>query len=597
MHMMFSSAKNVSDSAMLGTRRPAVDWSKYLTVSLLMLTLLFLISLFKNISYPLLWADESMTAMHGERVLEYGYPKVHGGKNVLYDLRHPNLRLGIDEKTDAYIGGANWGQYYVAALGVKLAQMSKDLYVKTAILRIPFAFTGLAGLALLAFLAVQFFDKSPSRAGFLSLFALLELISVPLVLHLREVRYYSPTLLLLALVIFIYARYNLLRRGGYKAYCVLLPFFLVLLYLTFSPAYFICIVSIFIFDSLSFAVRLWVDKNGVLAGSFAAFCKARSKEYLKNELPLIVSLLAVAPLQSFFKTFYIAEEMAKFNKKLFGISPLNMYLENLSTIWRFFTSFDLLYLALLLKAALLLSFLGQSPRDRPTADRRKFLFSSFLTTLFVVYFFAIPRIPNALFTRYFIALQPVLTVIILLDAALLYKTIWPWRFAGVSLGRILLPLVSAGFIVGDIAHNMPYLKGHVYELFHQYKGPLDYVIPFLKETYEDPDKLVIATNFEETSYMYYLDAKVIVGYVGNNLREDAQMVPDVIVYRAGWDNLDIGIFRNFLRRSHYRKLTFPVVDYSFNNVPELNLSPDSKHQFNTLETDDDNLKVLVFLKR
>jgi hypothetical protein len=41
-----------------------------------------MVSLFKNISYPLFWADESMAVMGGVRVLEYGYPKVHDGKNV-----------------------------------------------------------------------------------------------------------------------------------------------------------------------------------------------------------------------------------------------------------------------------------------------------------------------------------------------------------------------------------------------------------------------------------------------------------------------------------------------------------------------------------
>ena len=76
---------------------------KYLVVLCWLLSFVFLISLFKNISYPLFWADESMTVMGGVRVLDFGYPKVHDGKNVLYDLRHPNVRLGIDEKTAAIV--------------------------------------------------------------------------------------------------------------------------------------------------------------------------------------------------------------------------------------------------------------------------------------------------------------------------------------------------------------------------------------------------------------------------------------------------------------------------------------------------------------
>jgi len=162
--------------------------NRHVTIVLVFLCALLLTSLFKNISYPLFWADESMTVMGGVRVLEYGYPKVHDGKNVFYDLLHPDTSLGIDEKTDAYIGGASWGQYYFAVIGIKLAEMSDDLFTKTAIIRVTFGLAGLAGLAIFALLARQFFHTPLSKTGFLTLFVFLEVISVPLVLHLREAR-------------------------------------------------------------------------------------------------------------------------------------------------------------------------------------------------------------------------------------------------------------------------------------------------------------------------------------------------------------------------------------------------------------------------
>ena len=182
--------------------------------------------------------------MHGKRVLEYGYPKVHDGKNVVYDLRHSNPNLGIDEKTDAYIGGANWGMYYVAAIGVKLAEMSDDIFTKTAILRIPFALAGLIGLAILAFLGAQFFENRLSKYVFLTLFTFLELISIPLVLHLREARYYSLTVFLTAFIIFSYTRYRILKKAKYLTYAVLLTVSLFLLFVTFSPGYFIFLIAI-----------------------------------------------------------------------------------------------------------------------------------------------------------------------------------------------------------------------------------------------------------------------------------------------------------------------------------------------------------------
>lgn len=139
------------------------------------LFLLFLVFLFKNISYPLFWADESMTAIGSERVIQFGYPKVHDGKNVFYDLWHSNPKLGINEEDDAYVGGTGWGHYYYGVIGYKLAGNFDDLYLKTGIYRASFAVIGLAGLLLLAFLVSKFFKDRFSKHAFLSLFIFLNL--------------------------------------------------------------------------------------------------------------------------------------------------------------------------------------------------------------------------------------------------------------------------------------------------------------------------------------------------------------------------------------------------------------------------------------
>jgi hypothetical protein len=163
--------------------------------------------------------------------------------------------------------------------------------------------------------------------------------------------------------------------------------------------------------------------------------------------------------------------------------------------------------------------------------------------------------------------------------------------------KVILLTVFVGFISNHIGNNIEYIKGHVYELSHQYKGPLDYLIPFIKDTYGDTEKLVIATNYEETSFMYYLGAKVIIGYVGNNLEQDSQMVPDIVIFRKGWRNLDPKIFIYFLSKNHYQRISFPVFDYKVNNIPELNLSPEYQHQFRTLNTENERMKVDIFLKK
>ena len=137
---------------------------------------LLLFSLFKNISYPLLWNDESMTAVGAEVVLEYGYPKVHGKKNVFYDLLNTNPTVGINEKDDAFAGSSSWGQYYYSIIGHKLAQKTDDLYTKTGILRSTYAVSGLLGMLFLAFIAMRFLPGAFARHVFAVLFLLFSLM-------------------------------------------------------------------------------------------------------------------------------------------------------------------------------------------------------------------------------------------------------------------------------------------------------------------------------------------------------------------------------------------------------------------------------------
>lgn len=593
----------------------------YLRIILIGLVLLLITSLFKNISYPLFWADESMTVMHGKRVLEHGFPKVHDGKNVLYDLRHPNPTLGIDERTDAFIGGANWGQYYVAAIGVKLAELTSDIFLKTAIIRTIFTLIGLAGLAIFAFLTSQFFSSSLSRAGFLILFVFLELISVPLVLHLREARYYPVTVFFAALSVFFYTRHRILNKSRYARFLTLLTASLSMLFVTFSPSYFIFLAAILLFESallLRNLFRNYAKGRGGKKPEIPSPHEAPFMYWLQGILPVILSLIVVSPLMVFFRISHIAEEMAKINRLLAKTDSMQMYLDNLSFIWRYCASSDLIYLAILLKLGLLVCFgLRVSHKIPLSPDIAKATFSKFLTIYFIVYFVAIAKIPNYLFTRYFILLQPVLSLIILLDAGVIYNFISQWQSSAAvypvgkktasyrdskknggsyrvySKGALIF--VFMGFVFYNISTNMGNIKGHVYEISLQNRGPLDYVIPFIKEKYGDTDNLVIATNYEETSFMYYLNSKVTVGFVGNNLEQDALIIPDVIVYRKSWGDFE-KIFSSFFMAQRYSRIVFPAVDYPTNNSPELNWAPPFVHRFGTEEPDNVRGEVDIYLR-
>jgi hypothetical protein len=95
--------------------------------------------------------------------------------------------------------------------------------------------------------------------------------------------------------------------------------------------------------------------------------------------------------------------------------------------------------------------------------------------------------------------------------------------------------------------------------------------------------------------MYYLDAKVIVGFVGNNLEEDSRAVPDIVLYRKGWPDFR-DLFSMFLERGRYSRISFPGVDYPSNNIPELNWSPPWVHRFRAEETGDERMKLDIYLR-
>lgn len=562
--------------------KSAYDYTRYqvkhankFVIATALLSFLFLISVFKNISYPLFWADESMTAIGTERVLAYGYPKVHDGKNVFYDLRHTNPTLGIDEKDDAYVGGAGWAQYYFGIIGYKLAENAENIFTKTGIFRGTFAVTGVLGLFLFGFFISRIFQDRFSRYVFLSLFILLELLSVSLALLIREVRYYSLTLLLVSIVLGLYSMHRFYKPINKFVLAAVLSLSLWLLFNTFAPVYFILLGSIGLTELIIIVhQRLKEDLKTAIRSSLPVI------------LSLVISFVAVFPLLSYFRTFEIAKAMKEFNKY-----TGEMYWVNVKTAFDFFKHFELLWLAILLKVLVLVDIRKIIKENSPG-----FRISSFLTFFFIVFIFFIARIPNFIYTRYIIYLQPIMAVIIVLDFMLLIRTYARESITFFSLKMMAPVFIFVISVLTFIAVGMGDISGHVYELTHSYKGPLDYTIPFLKEKYPTSDTLVIAANYEETSYMYYLKSKVIIGFTGNNLSADSLIVPHVIAYRKPWGNYGT-IFNRYFQSASFDAQTFPVKDIPVNNIPELNFKPAFNHHFRMQLPDNDKDQTYLFLRK
>ena len=116
------------------------------------------------------------------------------------------------------------------------------------------------------------------------------------------------------------------------------------------------------------------------------------------------------------------------------------------------------------------------------------------------------------------------------------------------------------------------MSSRLEEIRHASRGPLDLVVPYLRDHHPDPRTLVIATNYEALPLMYYLNSHVIVGARLANLAQDRRREPDVVIPRKTWLR-HIGILAGFLREGEFERHVLPVADGHYNTIPELGRWP------------------------
>jgi hypothetical protein len=213
--------------------------------------------------------------------------------------------------------------------------------------------------------------------------------------------------------------------------------------------------------------------------------------------------------------------------------------------------------------------------------------SNFLT-YFVVGYIILIAITPFMFDRYFILLQPVLSIIIILDGFIVFELIQSQKSR-----EIVVYILGISFLL-SLVNKADLMKDHLYELTHKYRGPLDYIIYFIKDNFKNPENLTIATNHEVTVYMYYLDSKIYTDY---NDKSEAykSSKPDLIIPRKYMvPEPFVEKVNELLNEGGYKKLSFPIYDYPANNIPELSIS--LHHLFETKFASNDSERVDLYIK-
>jgi hypothetical protein len=520
------------------------------------------VMLFARLSHPLLWQDEGETAMFASRVLTYGYPRVHGERNVVNEFG-AHAAAGVKEGPDAYIG-KTWADFYLAAPAVRWAASHSDPYAKTWRLRLPFALAGALGLALFVWSVRPALGAGPGRAlRFAGLFFLLCAVSISLLLHLREVRYYALLVLVVAGVIAVHLRYAVFGTLRFAPYVALQACLLMSLFHVFHPAW-------------AAATAVLGLERGIAAWRAHGSGPVRARRISRELLPFALAAVLVAPFLVFFETFQVA---ARFATDV-GISARG-YLENLATVGRHLLRHELLAPALLTRAAVVVLSAGDRHRIRAetSAARR----SAALLGAFGLGYTLVVCVNPLVYERYFVVLSPIVTLVFLLDSGTLIRVLPRRALPGRRRAlRGALVAALAALVGTTLSLRAEAILGRLDEIREPVRGPLDFLVPHVLARYPDTRELVIATNYEAHPLMYYLDSRVIVGLSLNNIARERALEPDVVVPRRGWPRGLVEV-RRFLAGGRYAVEALPVRDTRFNNIPSLSRTPSTPevHRFHT----------------
>ena len=496
------------------------------------------------LGHPLLWQDEGETAMFGRRILDYGFPKVHGPEGVVYGMSIP-LAVGTDPERDAYRGSL-WGQYYVAAIGVAWSEASDDLNEKTARVRFPFVLAGLVGLAsLLWAFRKELRARSGTALPSAAVFMLLLCFSTSLQLHLREARYYG--LVVGGVGIAVALQRSLLDRpGGFGMWVR-------------SAALATCLIGLLnIFYPAALALMGWLLLETVLiAWDSSASVSGRRQRIGAFAAPVMLAALAGVLLAVAFDVAGVAQALST----RWPLGP-GLYLENLGHLLVFLLRWEFLGLVIVLE--LWLAWLGRS-RLESNSDRRP----GFALLRLAAWMAFLGAFNPVFFERYFVAIGPLLAMVFVLEGEVLLgdwagrdrptrgqTRIAVWFIALIAL--LSLGLRSAEFM------------GRMREVLSPVSGPVDYAVATIQAEEMEPNRLLIATNYEAEPLMFYLGSRVVGRFEprpDDGVTENAE-TPDWVIPRRGQPKR-LEAVRGYLLRGSYEPRRLPIADMPYNALPEL----------------------------
>ena len=460
------------------------------------------ILLFLNLDNQYLWQDEAETAALAKNTIKYGYPKAFDGKNLI----NPTIRTGY---------GKNFAwryhppvQFYIAALSIK------TLGAGTLRARLPFAFIGLINIILLYIVALRFTKNAVAS----NITVLLVTFSTSYLLLMRQCRYYAP---MIFLVLFILLFYSLFTEK--KSSFFLIPMSLGLITLVYT------IHGIFIAVFTALILH------------YIVFCRER-ETFPKALIAAIIVIICASPWFIFSNSgAHMAHiTLSRVFKNLeFQVRMINKYIFPL-----FF--FGVIYALKIIKT--------RTWRINLSLDEKGSLkiIGSVILVSIAILSFAEER--NFRYLVFFIPLLAIVEGMILLRLFNFNKFL--------CAGFLAISIFTGVFNMGRFDCYFP---KYLYEITHDYDGPIEGIIDFLwfRSRFRKEGEATVKISYGDAAVMYYTPFKV-----DNSKVYDDDHMPEWIVYRRYWDGEDILNSKYYQKvRQNYRKHVLEYPDIPWENRP------------------------------
>lgn len=472
-----------------------------------------------NLDNGVLWQDEAETAVLARNTLRFGYPKAFDGNSMIH------------EPTGYGPGAAwiynPWTSFYLLA-GV-FAVFGESTWVA----RLPFAMLGWLAIYLTWRLARAL---TPNRRIHLLSVALLT-CSVPFLLHMRQCRYYATTTAVLLGVCLAYLAF--LRQPSRKR-ALWVSLLLALLFhtnfATFLPTLTAVGLHQIVWGGPSARRLVWL-----MAGVTLIFVVPWAVFFYRPAFAGTVTLERIGDHLEYY--------VRVMNKHLV---PLAAMLATSAVAW------------LLRWRPVVPAWSALAPNVR-----------TFLLLLLTAQLAFFVLVPDQRHLRYVIPLLPLLAVM---------EAMWlaGWMSRSRWLGGILAGLALFTNLLQSPHLAVPLIR-FVGELTHEYVGPMDGVVTYLRE-HSQPGQ-VAKIPYDDRTLMFYTSLKVE-GHA-TFLQES---YPDWVIIRRDW------IPDAFFESDHFRRIeaAYDRIELDAPDVRWQNREDPGSHQFQTVR---DAPRVVIYRKR